>query len=782
MKRKLRWSLSSASLLALLLAAPAVGTAGAGAAAQAAGALAPGDLQEALVSVSVNGSPAGEPVVLLRGPDGSIYAPTEILSSWRLKVDVPPAFTRGDTAFHRLNGIPGLTVTLDEAAQTLALQAEPRLFEQVRLAYADVEINDELVGGTGAFLNYEATAQAADGLVTGGGAFEAGIFTSKGVGIAGFVGRWTGDGPKFVRLDTNWTIDDPAKLRSLRLGDSISRGGVGGVPLRFGGIQLARNFAVQPGFVTIPLPSLSGSAAVPSVVDVYVDGALRQSRDVQPGPFEIADVPVVTGSGDVQLIVRDLLGREVLVRQSYYAAPTLLRQGLHDYSYELGFLRRSFGRSSNDYGELMLSATHRYGLSETLTGEVHAEASKDVQTAGVAANAIVAGAAYVSVSLAGSRSDLGAGGLAGLTVERRSRGLSFGVQSEFTTRDYMSLGRSDERRPPKSVIQAFAGIPTGFGSLGLSYLRRDGRSEPDAEFVSANASVRLGSLASLNLAARKDLNDPDGLAGDLILTLPLGPRTIASAGASLTDGEISLRSSVQKSLPVGEGFGYRVDSYVGKVDRIDGRASLQTSFGLHDAQLTWSDGKTGVRLSTAGGIGLIGGQLFASRQLTQSFATVQVGGYENVRVYADNQLIGRTDAGGRVIVPRLRPFERNRLRIEVADLPFDAEISGGEQTIRPYNRHGVAVDFAVKPARGAIIRVLLEDGSPLPAGSTVKLEGSSEEFVSAPGGEVYLTGLAERNKAIASWSAGQCEVEFQFVDTGEPQPRLGDLQCRSAAR
>ncbi len=146
-----------------------------------------------------------------------------------------------------------------------------------------------------------------------------------GVGIAGFIGRWTRQGAGFVRLDTNWTIDDPANMRVLRLGDSISRGGVGGGPLRFAGIQAARNFSVQPGFVTIPLPSLSASAALPSVVDVYVDGALRQSRDVQPGPFEIADVPVVTGGG-VQLIVRDLLGREVLYRQSYYSAPTLLRR------------------------------------------------------------------------------------------------------------------------------------------------------------------------------------------------------------------------------------------------------------------------------------------------------------------------------------------------------------------------------------------------------------------------------------------------------------------------
>ncbi len=293
-------------------------------------------------------------------------------------------------------------------------------------------------------------------------------------------------------------------------------------------------------------------------------------------------------------------------------------------------MRRSFGRRSNDYGELMLSGTHRYGFSQRLTGEAHAEMSKDVQMAGLAANAIIGDAAQVAVSLAGSRSERGAGALAGLTMEHRSRGLSLGVQGEFTTPDYMALGWSPERRPPRSVIQAFAGVPTGFGSLGLFYLRRDGRSEPDAEFVSGNASVRLGAFASLNLAARMDLRDSNGLAADLSLTVPLGLRQSASAGASLSDGAVSLRSSLQKSLPVGQGFGYRFDTYVGNVNRIDATALLQTSFGLHDAQLTWTDGQTGARLSTAGGIGLIGGELFASRQLTQSFATVQVGGYENV--------------------------------------------------------------------------------------------------------------------------------------------------------
>jgi outer membrane usher protein len=283
-------------------------------------------------------------------------------------------------------------------------------------------------------------------------------------------------------------------------------------------------------------------------------------------------------------------------------------------------------------------------------------------------------------------------------------------------------------------------------------------------------------MGSLNLAARKSLEGDKGLSAELSLILPLG-QTTASTTISLEDGARTYRSLFQRSLPVGEGFGYQIGASHGAVNRLDGKLSFQTNFGAYDAQLTWTDGKTGVRLSTLGGIGVVGGQAFASRQLNQSFATVKVGEYENVRVYADNQLVGRTDRSGRAVVPRLRAFDRNTLRIELADLPWDAEIADAEQTVRPHNRHGVEVDFEAKPARAAIIRILVEGGSPLPSGSVVRVGESDEEFISAPGGEVYLTGLDSDNIAIASWSDGSCRVRFTYVESGEPQPHLGEFIC-----
>ena len=87
---------------------------------------------------------------------------------------------------------------------------------------------------------------------------------------------------------------------------------------------------------------------MPSVVDVYVNNTLQGSSQVAPGPFELSNIPVPSGNGTVQLVVRDLLGREVVSEQNYYASSLLLRRGLHDFSYEAGFLRRDFGRRATN--------------------------------------------------------------------------------------------------------------------------------------------------------------------------------------------------------------------------------------------------------------------------------------------------------------------------------------------------------------------------------------------------------------------------------------------------
>jgi outer membrane usher protein len=94
----------------------------------------------------------------------------------------------------------------------------------------------------------------------------------------------------------------------------------------------------------------------------------------------------------------------------------------------------------------------------------------------------------------------------------------------------------------------------------------------------------------------------------------------------------------------------------------------------------------------------------------------------------------------------------------------------------------VAIDFGVTRARGAVLVLRLDDGGTVPPGATVRVAGEADEFITAPGGEVYLTGLERENEALATWSGGQCAIAFRFPDDKDPQPHLGEIPCRSVLR
>src|SRR6266851_4072224 len=132
-----------------------------------------------------------------------------------------------------------------------------------------------------------------------------------------------------------------------RAGDTISGGLPWTRPIRLGGLQMQRNFALRPDLVTLPLPSYSGSAAVPSTVDVYVNNVRALSQPVTPGPYQISNLPLLSGGGTARVVMQDAAGHQIEASLPYFTSPTLLRQGLTDYTLEAGYPRLNFATQSN---------------------------------------------------------------------------------------------------------------------------------------------------------------------------------------------------------------------------------------------------------------------------------------------------------------------------------------------------------------------------------------------------------------------------------------------------
>lgn len=737
-------------------------------------------LTPVLLEVSINGI-AQDVTALLRAPDGTIYAPAAAFKAWRLRIPRTHPITVEGESHYPLSGISGVKAAENAAAQRLDIEAAPSAFQSSTLSVARDGRSAPDAQGLGAYVNYDILAERTGRTQSLGGAFEAVLFTPKGVGAATGVAS-LGDRSRFRRLDTSWTFDSPSRMASLRIGDSFTRGGVGGAPLRFGGIQLARNFATQPGFLTLPLPAVRGSAAAPSVVDVFVNNTLATQREVAAGPFRLDQLPVVTGSGDVRLVVRDALGRESVVTQSYYTASQLLRSKLHDFSYEIGFLRDNFGGSGREYGALAASATHRYGFSDNFTGEIHIEATRKTQVIGLGADVLHPRLGVFSASVAASKTRTGSGGLASFGFERQANGFSLGARGELTSRHYSHVGLPDGQFAPSRTAQAFIGIPTRFGSLSANYLLRDGRGEPGLQLVGATASFRLGWLGSLQFTAQHVVSGEKRTRFGLFLTRPLGFGRSVSSSAEFGSGRRTGRVAVQQSLPVGEGFGYRASASDGDFGRFNGWAGYQGALGLYEVEVTRAGGQTGIRAGTSGTIGLMARDLFAARRLSESFAQVRVDGVEGVRVYANNQLVGRTNKAGILLVPKLHSYDQNQIRIDPADVPFEYEISEVERTVRPYLRSGVMVRFKSAAVAGGMIKVVGENGLPIPAGSTlVKLE-NQQGFIMAPGGEAYVTGLEASNRMRATWGEDACEFTLAFAKADTSRQQLGTFTCVSRGK
>jgi outer membrane usher protein len=746
--------------------------------------------EELLLETRVNGLPPVVTLLALRDPRGRLWIAADAFAWWDMLPPEGETVDHQGRAFHPLDGQPGLGYTLDPSRLTLEIQATAPWFTRNRVDGGAHARTAPPEASPGAFFNYDVNVGHSGSDTFSSGLFEIGAFNGWGVAISDFLVRHGGANldEGLVRLQTTWTLDLPEQRASLRVGDAVGFPGGWGRAVRFGGVQWATNFATQPGFITFPLPSLNGETALPSTLELYVNGMRRMSSEVPPGPFSIPDLPTITGQGEVQLVVRDLLGREQIITDRFYASTRLLRTGLHEFSYEVGSEREAFGLESFDYGDAFAAGTHRVGLSDTFTLEARGEARSGQYTAGVGGALLLGRFGVLHGALAGSHGERGEGGLLRLGFEHSSRHLGLGFNLQLASEEFTQLGLREDELPPRTIGQAWLSLPLQrAGSLSFSYTLRDERPAetwPDRgrfESLGASYQVSLGDIGYLSVSVNRVQAEEDDTLVAVHFTRPLGTRTTSSASASFSGGSDQLALQVQRSLPVGTGFGYRARAGLLDQERFDAGLSAQNDYGTLQIDAGYADDATGLRASASGGLALLGGDVHLARRMDSSFAVVQVGDFEGVRVYADNQHVATTDENGRALLPRLRAYEENPLRIEVGDLPIDAKVGQVDRQAVPYFRSGLVVNFDVSRSRNAVFRLLRADGTPVPAGSMIAAPGG-ERFPVGYDGQAFVTGLDTGAALEARWNGTVCAFELILPEGEDPMPDLGVITCRESHR
>jgi len=752
--------------------------AGAAAAAENPG---PQPFEPAIVEVRVNDEARAFTLIVRRDADGTLLIRQADLAELRIKTPSRGVVVVDGERYLRMGPEIGARVKFDAATQTADIMLPPGAFVATRTSALSPDAPVVTAAGLGGFANYDLYGEQVDGQTNLGAILDLGVFGSRGVFTSSVVGRNDDDMSGTVRLDSTWTQDFPERLATLRVGDSISGAGAWGRSARFGGIQFGTNFATQPTLVTTPLLHAAGEAIVPSTVDVFVNGRQVASQDVQPGPFTIDRLPPITGAGQMQVVVTDALGRQQVITQPYYSGRTLLRQGLNEYSFELGSIREDYGLRSNAYGDLIFAGTFRRGFTNAFTGELHAEAQADgAAAAGADAALQVGNLGIVSVTAAaGGDEDIGF--LGGAGFERNGRRFSVFLRTAYTTEGFAQLGTESLEDKPK--LRTFGGMGFDldrYGNLQLSYGQQTNWTTPSNQTVALSHSVQIGAYGYLNFIASRSTSDE--AATDLFLgwTLPLGERRTASVALSQSpdsiDGnDFEAVATLQQSLPAGSGTGYFVSLSSNDDAQLD--YAVQGRAGLVAAQYARNNGLDGWRVNGNGALAFTSAGVMPARRLDQSFAVVEVADYPNMTVYVENQPIGRTDKKGRVLLDSLRAYESNGVSVDPTELPMDASLSTSAMTVTPAYRSGPVVRFPVVRSSAATLRLVLPDGTPVPAGASVTTR--NERVPVAMGGFVYLTAAAGKQEAMAEWQGHRCVFKFDRPDNGDPQPDLGSITCRA---
>ena len=149
-------------------------------------------------------------------------------------------------------------------------------------------------------------------------------------------------------------------------------------------MAIARNYSLQPYLITRPVSQYEFFLENPSKVEVFSNGRLLQTLQLNVGQQDIRNLSLGSGVNDVQLVITDNVGRVQRLDFSNAIANNLLAPNVQQFAYSLGFpsLANSNG-NSYDFTSPTMFASYRQGISNTLTMGGYLQADPRQQIMGI---------------------------------------------------------------------------------------------------------------------------------------------------------------------------------------------------------------------------------------------------------------------------------------------------------------------------------------------------------------------------------------------------------------
>lgn len=542
------------------------------------------------------------------------------------------------------------------------------------------------------------------------------------------------------RRYARFVFDQPAEYRRWYLGDlNVETRGRQGFA-EMGGVGVTRQ---KQRFDSFRNNALSGGRQLvlqeSSTVRVLRNGVFVREFRLDPGQYDLSNLPLDAGSNDVQLEIQNESGRRETVSYSAYLDSIELEPGDYEYGAYLGVTNSgTFGSPDYSDGSLAFSGFWRKAFINKPALGVGLQASETVQNITGQTQFILRNGARLQVDASASNGDVGSGYAYALSydhfVDLGDTYDSWTVVADYTSEDYATLGNEFGANPTSWVFTgAYSHQFSEDWTATMSASYRMGRGDNgDSYAVNAVSSYRFTPQWSVQVGAEwvdfgnnfgTSSSDGVGVTVALVWQPRYDRRGEARYSSARNSGSVRFQQSTENRVG---SFGYSVASTYddgpgtlsGQLDYVANRfdASLtHTTFGQSFSNIT-DEQVTSLRIGTS--ISTAGGKMAVGRNIYDSFAILYPHqSLEDKPVIAGESFergnyTSRSGALGPAVSNTLTSYVDQSVRYDVLGVPPGYDIGEGVRRVRPGYKSGYAIQVGSDAFVSALGRMVGNAGKP----------------------------------------------------------------------
>ncbi|EDN7225498.1 fimbrial biogenesis outer membrane usher protein [Salmonella enterica subsp. enterica] len=557
--------------------------------------------------------------------------------------------------------------------------------------------------------------------------------------------------------------------------------------VQFRGAQFVTDDNMLPDSLRGFAPVIRGIAQSNAQVTVKQNGYIIYQSYVPPGAFTINDLYPTSGSGDMEVTIKEADGSERTFIQPYSAVPIMQREGYLKYAITAGQYH-SDNNDSNEPGFGQITAI--YGLPHAVTiysGMLYSVAYQS-GAIGFGMGLDKFGSISADITVAYTT----------LNNDENHNGQSYRVQyaKNFQTTDtsfslaayrYSTIGFYTFQEANDLRVESDDGwqmmynkrqrlqldLTQGIGNYGSFFISgyqqdfwyRDGYERTlsagwnsNIEGISYNITYSYSNYPENTQSANQQLAlnimipfnrfMPNTWASYSINTSKHGDtrQQLGLNGTALADN--NLNYSLQQSYTnhgVGSSGNININ-YKG------GKGEITGSYNYISNQKQVNYGLKGGIVAHPYGVTL-------SQTLGESLALVRVPGADNAKIQNNTGIY--TDEYGYAIVPYVNPYKKNRIALDTSTLGDDVEIESAVQSVIPTRGAVTMANFNTHVGQRVLMTLFYHE-LPVPFGAQVKVKDGSNGIVGEDG-LVYLSGLQDEGDIMVSWNGvQQCQVHYHL--------------------